>query len=341
MKLVYVLGALALACIVTAAALLILPEKETLTVSGLVQAKEFKNASKVGGRVLEVLVHEGETVKSGQKLVVFDDTEIQGQVLQAKAALTQAEAKQRMVLAGPDREDIRQAYSRVQQAQQSLNLSRRGADRNELAQVTAKIEAAQHSYQTAQTAVDNAAPLLEEGVISQQKYDEMQAQLKTSEAGLKSAQSLKQKMLGGAPAEQVNIARSQLGEAQAVYEKVAKGARKGDVDIAMANVDKARGHLKMAEAALSESVLTAPFAGLVQVINIEQGQLVPPGRPVISLIDETNLWSDVYLPESQLAFARPNQQVKVVSSSNGATYKGRVAFVSPKSEYVPGRGNLV
>ena len=65
---------------------------EKLTVSGVVQAEEMKGSSAVGGRVKEVLVAEGDTVKQGQLLVALDAKEIEARLNQAQALVSQAQA---------------------------------------------------------------------------------------------------------------------------------------------------------------------------------------------------------------------------------------------------------
>ena len=63
-----------------------------LTTSGIIEATRVVVSSELGGKVLEVLVEEGDTVQAGQVLARFDDQMLQAQLAQAEAALMVAEA---------------------------------------------------------------------------------------------------------------------------------------------------------------------------------------------------------------------------------------------------------
>ena len=53
--------------------------------SGTVEARNIRVGSKVGGRILEVLVREGDHVQVGQTLIRFDEKELEASLAQARA----------------------------------------------------------------------------------------------------------------------------------------------------------------------------------------------------------------------------------------------------------------
>lgn len=67
-------------------------ENGSLTASGTIETAEVVVSSELGGLVSEVLVHEGDNVKKGESLIIFDDALLKVQYQQAQAALFQAEA---------------------------------------------------------------------------------------------------------------------------------------------------------------------------------------------------------------------------------------------------------
>jgi HlyD family secretion protein len=67
-------------------------ENGSLTASGTVSARQVAVASEIGGKVVEVLVEEGQPVKSGDVLFILDDALLQAQREQAAAAVQVAEA---------------------------------------------------------------------------------------------------------------------------------------------------------------------------------------------------------------------------------------------------------
>jgi multidrug resistance efflux pump len=317
------------------------PAKATLKLAGEVQAKEIRNGSRFGGRVKQVLVQEGQTVQPGQLLVVFDDTDLQAKIADAKATLDQAMAQERMLAKGADLGQIRQAGAAVQQAQEHLKVLSSGARPEELAQAQSRVEAAEAQAKQAQQAADNAKVMLDEGIISKQKYDSLQDAKDTANSALEAAQAALHMAQSGGRPEERKVAGAQLSAAQAQYNQVLKGARPEEMSIASANVEKARSTLQALEAQLNEVRIRAPFPGYISVIGVTEGELVPPGRPVITIIDYSHLWTDVYVPESKLLSLslHPGDPVTVKARSDkAAAFPGKVALINPKSEFIPNSG---
>jgi HlyD family secretion protein len=317
------------------------PSRPTFKLSGEMEAQEFHNGSRFGGRVLEVLVKEGQTVQPGQALIVFDDTDLQAKIADARATLAQAVAQEKLLAKGADLGQVRQAGAGVQQAQERLKMLSEGARPEEIAQAQSKVQIAETQAVQAKKAVDNAKGMLDEGIISRQKYEGLVGAADSAQSNLNAAKAaLKMMQTGGRP-EEKKIAGAQLSAAKAQYGQIVKGAQPEEISIASANVEKARSNLKALEAQLNETRIKAPFGGYVSTVGVTPGELVPPGRSVITIIDYSNLWTDVYMPESKLASLsiQPGQEVAVKTrTSKNAQFKGTVALINPKSEFIPNSG---
>lgn len=339
LKLTIVLVALvaAIASVVSFATLW--PGSQSLNLSGELEAQEIRNASRFGGRVKQVLVKEGDTVEKGQLLIVFDDVELEAQIAEAKAALSQALAQEKLLAKGADVSQVRQAGSAVQQAQQRLEILSRGARPEELAQAESKLTSAESAVKQAQDQFANAQVMLDEGIISRQKYESLEQGLKVAQSNLDAARAQVKMMKSGARSEDKKIAQSQLSAAQAQYQQVLNGAKPEEVSIASADVEKAKSALAALEAQRDEYRIKAPFSGNVSVIGVTEGELVGPGRPVITIINYDNLWTDVYVPESQLSQVELGEPVTVQARSyKNVKFEGRVAAINPKSEFIPNTG---
>jgi multidrug efflux pump subunit AcrA (membrane-fusion protein) len=92
-------------------------EVDGLMVSGFVEAEEVAIASELGGRVVELLVGEGDEVEAGQVLVQLDGTLLEAQIEMAQAVLDGAQAELAQALAGAHPERIRQAEAGLAQAE--------------------------------------------------------------------------------------------------------------------------------------------------------------------------------------------------------------------------------
>ncbi len=317
------------------------PSKTTLKLSGEVQAKEIRNGSRFGGRVKQVLAQEGQQVKQGDLLVVFDDSDLQAKIADAKATLSQALAQEHLLAKGADLGQVRQAGAGVQQAQERLKMLASGARPEEITQAQSKVQAAEAQAKQAQQAADNAKVMLDEGIISKQKYDALQDAQETANSNLEAARAAMKMMQSGGRPEEKKVASAQLSAAKAQYSQVLRGARPEEMSIASSNVEKARSNLQALEAQQNEVRIRAPFSGYVSVVSVTQGELVPPGRSVITIIDYEHLWADVFVPESKLLSLslHPGDTVTVRPRSDQKTeFQGKIVLVNPKSEFIPNSG---
>src|SRR5580658_6391139 len=87
--------------------------------SGTVEARDIRVGSKVGGRIDQVLVREGDRVKSGQTLITFDDQELLASLDQSRAAAEKAKR-------GFRPEEIREARAAASQAKADYELRLNG-----------------------------------------------------------------------------------------------------------------------------------------------------------------------------------------------------------------------
>src|SRR5919204_167506 len=102
-----------------------LGQSEGIVGSGTVEARNIRVGSKVGGRVQQVLVREGDRVQAGQVLVTFDDQELLASLEQARgrvaqARLNQAEAARRRMERGYRPEEVAAARAELAQAEGQL-----------------------------------------------------------------------------------------------------------------------------------------------------------------------------------------------------------------------------
>ncbi|NUQ71609.1 MAG: biotin/lipoyl-binding protein, partial [Chthonomonadales bacterium] len=84
--------------------------------SGSIETADVYIAPKIGGRVIELRVQEGDRVTAGQLVARLDTSELDAQVGQAEAALRIAEARLDAALNGPRSEQIAAARASAEQA---------------------------------------------------------------------------------------------------------------------------------------------------------------------------------------------------------------------------------
>ncbi len=94
--------------------------------SGHIEATEVRLAAKVGGRLLELPLQEGDAVATGAVVARFDTVDAQHELDRARAELDGADAALRLLLAGTRAEDVRQVEEELARAQTDLD----GAERD-------------------------------------------------------------------------------------------------------------------------------------------------------------------------------------------------------------------
>ena len=147
------------------------------------------------------------------------------------------------------------------------------------------VQAAFNNWQTSLAAAEYAKKtfariqnLYKDGVIPEQQKDEVETKMKAAVETEKAARSL--------------------------YEKARNGARYEDKDAAGALVLQADGVMSEVGSYLSERRIMAPIKGEVANVLAEQGELIPAGYPVVTLVDLSDVWVTFNLREDLLAAIR-------------------------------------
>jgi multidrug resistance efflux pump len=152
---------------------------------------------------------------------------------------------------------------------------------------------------------------------------------------------------GSATAAQVDAARSRLLQARAQLQSGGAGreSARGRVRVAMAAVGDARAQLRVGEAALdlarvqlSEAQIEAPFDGRVVNLNLQPGEWVAPGTPVVTLEETARPWVRLDVDETALRATTLGQPAEIrVIAFPDRTYRGRVMEIGALGEFAVNR----
>ena len=205
-----------------------------LTFSGSIEARDVEVGSLVGGRVATVLVEEGAAVKAGQSLVTLETDLGALQIREQRAVVDQNRATLARVKAGPRREEISRARAQADNAERERR----------------RLE-----------------PLLDQGLIPRQQYDDAATAAKT---------------------------------AIETWRELARGSRVEDVRAAEAALDEAEQRLAFLLRQSQETVVKAPADGVVESLDLRPGDIVAPNQPVARILEPGQLWVRVWVPEPSL-----------------------------------------
>ena len=80
---------------------------------------------------------------------------------------------------------------------------------------------------------------------------------------------------------------------------------------------------------LQYTTITAPTAGVVSRKNVELGQVIQPGQPLLALVNLGDIWVTANFKETQLKSMRAGQKVRVdVDALGGKTFDAHVDSIA-------------
>ena len=254
----------------------------------------------VTGPVSSVAVVNTQTVKRGDILVRLDDTD-------ARIALAKVEAEWQRV---------RRQYGQVIANGDALSAQVRAGDA-EVGRARAQLDIATAAFAKAKIDLDRRQQLADSGAVSGEEltivrnaYAAAQGNLAQARAGLA----------------QANAARASAEGSHAANDALVAGTTidtNPDVAAAKAKLDQAR-------VDLARTVIRAPIDGVVTNRQVQIGQRVAPGNPVMTIVPVRTVYVDANFKEGELGRVRPGQPVELTSDLYGSkvVYHGKVAGFS-------------
>ncbi|MBB3771431.1 HlyD family secretion protein [Angulomicrobium tetraedrale] len=112
------------------------------------------------------------------------------------------------------------------------------------------------------------------------------------------------------------------------------GSRDQQIDQAQRQVDAAQASLASARIRLERRNLAATVAGSIETVYFRPGELVPAGRPVVSILPPDLIKLRFFVPEPDLARFKLGTRV-IVSCDGCAPTPARVTYIAPSAEYTP------
>ena len=132
------------------------------------------------------------------------------------------------------------------------------------------------------------------------------------------------------------VAKSQVDEAKERLKLAEEGPRQEDITRARARLDQVRQSHAIAKTRLNYATVTSPISGTVLSENVEAGEYVVPGVPVVTVGDLVNTWLRAYVNETDLGRIKLGQRVCVSTDTYpGKAYAGELSFIASAAEFTP------
>lgn len=250
----------------------------------------------VSGTIAEVRVNDTQAVKKGDVLVVIDPTD-------AKLALAQAEA------------ELGRAVRRVRGyvANDSGLQAQVAAREAEEKRAAADLRSAEADFERARIDLKRREALITSGSVSGEELTKARNAYEAAEAALAAARA------SGAQA-QANRSAT-IGSRQANAVLIADATEETNPEVALARAKR-----DQAAVDLERTVIRAPVDGVVAKRQVQLGQRVNAGTPLLSIVPVQEMHVDANFKEGQLEKVQAGQAVTVTADIYGSsvTYQGVV-----------------
>jgi HlyD family secretion protein len=290
----------------TDATITVTPEPLAIKIraSGTVTPIQTVNLSpKQAGILAELLVEQGDRVRRGQVVARMDASNLEPQVSQAQANLLAAEANLARLRNGTRPENIAALEARVTAAR-------------------ARLATAQSRLNLAATRASRFSRLQQEGAINRDRLDEVLTEERNARADLDNA-------------------RAGLLEQQRVLEEARNGSRFEDIAQAEAQRAQAEASLQAAQVQLDDTVVRAPFDGIITQKYANSGAFVTPttsasatnsatSSSIVAIASGLEILARV--PEVDVRAIRVGQTVEITADAfPDQTFRGQVRLIAPEA----------
>jgi len=211
---------------------------------------------------------------------------------------------------GAERAAVDAAAARIRNAQARLENLGEGRRAAELDVIRAQADSAATGLRLSRLQLDQNERLFKEGFIAKARMDEAKAAYDRDAARVAEAQA------------GMRVGLQSLG-------------RKPEIQAARAEIEAAEADLAQAKVRLDQKTGLAPVAALVHDTYFREGESVPAGSPVVSLLPPQNLKVRFFAPEPLVGALRPGQPVTIACDGCGTPIGAQISYISPQAEYTP------
>jgi len=320
----------------------VIVEKQSLGVkvqaSGTVEPIQNVNISpKNPGILAQLLVEQGDSVKQGQTVAIMENAQIQAQILQSEANLNRAlsnleQAKIRIP------SEIKQFKLKLDQEIARLEEISKRIPRD-LDQAKAKITQAQSRLDLAQIRLNRYEYLEKEGAITTDRLDEVINEYNSAKANLSDLQQQQAQIEQTTPSE-ISQQEAVVNNARiALKEKEDNAAQ--EIKLLEAEVNSVKAQLKQIEIQFRDTIITAPFEGIITQKFATVGAFVTPTTSASSTASATSssilalaqgLEIIAKVPEIDMAQLKVGQGVEILADAfPDETFKGRIKRIAPEA----------
>ena len=306
-------------------------------VSGRIEGDDSAVAPKTAGRLAEIRVREGDTVKAGDVLAVLDDQQIRAREDQAQAAVSVSQARLNAA-----RQQIAVLNEQLKQGELEVVQSKVDAEGRvaqaeaELASAQAQLAQQEAAYKLAVFDRDAYTKLLQTGAVSERQAKQAVTTAETQAALVASARQRVDSARGGLNAVKATLSNPAIRSARADTIRRQIIAQQADIATAAADAQRAQFQLQEAQANRADLIVKAPFDGTIVTRTAEPGEVVQAGTAILTLLDLSKVYLRGFVPEGQIGKVKVGQPGRIYLDSNPKQpVDAEVSRIDPQATFTP------
>ncbi|MFT7642932.1 MAG: HlyD family secretion protein [Pirellulaceae bacterium] len=304
-------------------------------VSGFIEADEIRLGSRVGGRVAKVHVEEGQEVVAGEMLLELEPFDLLEREKEAERTLAAREATYQRFLKGLRAEEVAQAKARRDQLKAKLDLLEAGPREQEVNAAAARLRSSEAELKLADQLYKRDLELSQSNTITEQELERTRQAYDSAVALLTVRKNELELLRLGTREEEIRAARAALEEADQAWQLAGNGYRQEEIDQAKAARDATQAALDAIRRQKEELIIKSPLAGIVDSLDLQPGDMVPLGAPVVSIVDHRHLWVRAFVPQNRIGL-KIGQKLRVgVDSLPDQSFVGKVTYIARQAEFTP------
>lgn len=341
------------------------PAGEGLAASGTIQVREIRVASDKGGKIVEIMASEGESIQQGSPLVLLDATPLTLELSVAEAAVVTARADLELAKAGPRTEEVNVARAALASAEVKRdaafveweNAKEAIEDPQEL---DAQIASARTQADLAEQGAELAEAQLQQEMLIRDQKEGMekrvadlqvvaaQEALAAARDDQRAAETLLNWLWGirnnplGLIAQanlaegKYHIAEAGVKVAQEQLDDVLAGPTQEEIGRAEAALQLAESNVHVLQVQIDQYTITSPIDGVVISKVMQPGELAAPASTILTIADLSELDLVAYVLEYRIGEVQLGQTVQVsVDSFPGRIFEGQVTKIGNEPEFTP------
>jgi HlyD family secretion protein len=277
--------------------------------NGRIEGDHLTIASKFPGRIQELLVREGDTMRAGQVMVRIDDIQTRARVDQSQQAWAAIEAQ------------VQAAHTTLAVLNLEVPLAIESAQ-SHVDQDRAELEKAKTVEREARLDEQRFRNLLPEEAVAQQQYDQALARWNVAKNEVVAARAALAK------------ATKELAQAELGWKRI--HAKEDEVAALERQRDQAEAALSETESVLADLTIRAPANGTITTRMVDIGEVVTAGAPLFEVVDLDRLYLKVYVSEIQIGKIRLNLPARIHTDAfPDRPFDATVRYIASKAEFTP------